>query len=124
MMFRYLLAVVLLILLSLFLSVIVVAETPAPAPEADVPAEPGDVVHYHPGAILAVDDAHAVGVLGPGGRGTFDHAGLFDSAVNSRLPESDVAPDPPTSRQPDSLRRDRRATSRRRDLGAQAFKRE
>src|SRR5437667_1830033 len=34
-----------------------------------------DVADHH-GAIMMVDDAHASGVLGPGGKGTVDHFGL------------------------------------------------
>ena len=36
-----------------------------------------DVLGRYPGAMLAVDDAHALGVLGTNGRGTFEHAGLY-----------------------------------------------
>ena len=34
------------------------------------------VLRNYPGATLLIDDAHAVGVLGPKGRGTYEHAGL------------------------------------------------
>lgn len=40
----------------------------------------------YPGAILAVDDAHAAGVLGENGRGTYEHAGLWDASVNAGQP--------------------------------------
>jgi 8-amino-7-oxononanoate synthase len=30
----------------------------------------------HPGSLLCIDDSHGVGVLGPNGRGSFDHFGL------------------------------------------------
>ncbi len=42
-----------------------------------------DVAAEYPGAILLLDDAHAIGVLGDHGRGTFEHAGLFSCGVNS-----------------------------------------
>ena len=35
-----------------------------------------------PGASLLIDDAHGLGVLGGRGRGTLEHAGLFNIAVN------------------------------------------
>jgi len=40
------------------------------------------VLAQHPGAALLVDDAHAVGVVGAKGRGTFEHEGLWDRGVN------------------------------------------
>jgi len=40
-------------------------------------AEYQDVLAEFPGAILLIDDAHAIGVLGENGRGTFEHAGLW-----------------------------------------------
>ena len=36
-----------------------------------------DALSHYPGAMLLVDDAHALGVLGANGRGTFEHAGLY-----------------------------------------------
>ncbi len=48
------------------------------APVADYLKVLGD----YPGAILSVDDAHALGVLGEHGRGTYEHAGLFGHGVN------------------------------------------
>ena len=46
-------------------------------------AEYRDVLRNYPGAIVCLDDAHAVGVLGAGGRGTYEHAGLMTPRVNS-----------------------------------------
>jgi 8-amino-7-oxononanoate synthase len=45
-----------------------------------------DVLAEYPGAILAIDDAHGLGVLGNEGRGTYEHAGLF-KGVNQSLPK-------------------------------------
>lgn len=45
-----------------------------------------DVLAEYPGAILAVDDAHGLGVLGKNGRGTYEHVGLLKS-VNGSLPK-------------------------------------
>lgn len=36
-------------------------------------------------AILMVDDAHATGVLGPGGRGTFEHYGLSPETIDIHM---------------------------------------
>ena len=48
-------------------------------------AEYRAVLDDYPGSILCIDDAHAMGVLGPNGRGTFEHAGLFGSSVNGEI---------------------------------------
>ncbi len=45
-----------------------------------------DVLAEYPGAILAMDDAHGLGVLGNNGRGTYEHVGLWKS-VNGALPQ-------------------------------------
>jgi 8-amino-7-oxononanoate synthase len=45
-------------------------------------AEYRAILRGYPGACLVIDDAHAVGVLGENGRGTFEHAGLLDARVN------------------------------------------
>ena len=50
-----------------------------------------DVLGDHPGAGLALDDAHAVGVLGEQGRGTFEHFKVDFAAVN----RDDTEPAPP-----------------------------
>lgn len=39
------------------------------------------VLEEYPGAILCVDDAHGLGVLGTGGRGTVEYAGLPEALV-------------------------------------------
>jgi len=44
------------------------------APVADY----ASILADYTGAVLLVDDAHGVGVLGENGRGTFEHAGQFD----------------------------------------------
>jgi len=45
-------------------------------------AEYCDILRAYPGSSLAIDDAHGLGVLGPNGRGTLEHAGLFERGVN------------------------------------------
>lgn len=50
--------------------------------------EYGNVLKEFPGAILLIDDAHGLGVLGADGRGTYQHAGLWGEHVN------DVSADP------------------------------
>jgi 7-keto-8-aminopelargonate synthetase-like enzyme len=44
------------------------------------------LLHRYDGSILIVDDAHGIGVLGRGGRGTLEHQAIFDSGVNSQTP--------------------------------------
>jgi len=61
------------------------------APLAEYRAVLGD----YPGSILAVDDAHGVGVLGKRGRGTLEHAGLFASGVNTSDAIGDSSLDAP-----------------------------
>jgi len=46
-------------------------------------AEYVKVLAEYPGATLVIDDAHAAGVLGDNGRGTYEHAGLWSAAVNA-----------------------------------------
>ncbi|MHC4178470.1 MAG: aminotransferase class I/II-fold pyridoxal phosphate-dependent enzyme, partial [Planctomycetota bacterium] len=53
-------------------------------------AEYRAVISDYPGSVLCVDDAHALGVLGVNGRGTLEHTGLFNSAVNSDMVNSDT----------------------------------
>ena len=50
-------------------------------------AEYCEILRRYPGSSLLVDDAHALGVLGEHGRGTFEHAGLFELGVNVDLPD-------------------------------------
>ena len=52
-------------------------------------AEYRELLREYPGSTLLVDDAHALGVLGENGRGTFEHAGLGGDGVNVRLPGGD-----------------------------------
>jgi 7-keto-8-aminopelargonate synthetase-like enzyme len=40
-------------------------------------AEYCEILANYPGSALSIDDAHALAVLGPRGRGTFEHAGLL-----------------------------------------------
>jgi len=40
------------------------------------------ILTEYPGSILAIDDAHAVGVLGEHGRGTYEYAGLLPDGGN------------------------------------------
>jgi 7-keto-8-aminopelargonate synthetase-like enzyme len=54
-------------------------------------AEYQAVLNDYPGAVLLIDDAHGLGVLGAGGRGTLEHAGVFDSSVND---DADAASGP------------------------------
>ena len=56
-------------------------------------AEYRDVLGEYPGAILLIDDAHAIGVLGENGRGTFEHAGLW-YAGGALADEQPVTPAP------------------------------
>ena len=44
-----------------------------------------DVLAEYPGAMMCVDDAHALGVLGENGRGSYEYAGLFDAGVNAHV---------------------------------------
>ena len=41
------------------------------------------VLAEYPGSVLAIDDSHAVGVLGEHGRGTYDYKGLLTSGGNT-----------------------------------------
>lgn len=55
-------------------------------------AEYLDVLSTYDGACLALDDAHAVAVLGENGRGSVEFAGRMDRRVNSTLAESPGGP--------------------------------
>ncbi len=61
------------------------------APLADYRALLAD----YPGSILAIDDAHGFGVLGDRGRGTLEHAGLFEEGVNRESVFTNTASSPP-----------------------------
>ena len=56
----------------------VFAAVGAPAPLADYHS----ILRAYRGAALLVDDSHGIGVLGEGGRGLLEHAGLFHEGVN------------------------------------------
>jgi 8-amino-7-oxononanoate synthase len=49
----------------------------------------------HSGAILLVDDAHGLAVLGAEGRGSLELAGVAPSRVNAHLPGDPTSPDSP-----------------------------
>jgi len=53
-----------------------------------------ELLREYPGSVMIVDDAHALGVLGDMGRGTFEHAGLYAAGVNVDLPRRN-RPDSP-----------------------------
>jgi 7-keto-8-aminopelargonate synthetase-like enzyme len=42
-----------------------------------------EILADYPGATLVLDDAHALGVLGENGRGTYEHFGLWSEHVNA-----------------------------------------
>jgi 8-amino-7-oxononanoate synthase len=46
-----------------------------------------DVLRDFPGAALCLDDCHAIGVLGDQGRGTYEHARVYERGVNISLAE-------------------------------------
>ena len=52
-------------------------------------AEYRELLQQYPGSAMIVDDAHALGVLGENGRGTFEHAGVYGDGVNVDLPGRD-----------------------------------
>ncbi|MFI5377868.1 MAG: aminotransferase class I/II-fold pyridoxal phosphate-dependent enzyme [Tepidisphaerales bacterium] len=52
--------------------------------------EYAEIARRHPGSAVLVDDAHAIGVLGENGRGTLEHLGLWDAAVNTDPERSTV----------------------------------
>jgi len=52
-------------------------------------AEYRTVLANYPEAILCIDDAHGLGVLGIEGRGTLEHAGLFGEGVNRQVAAQD-----------------------------------
>lgn len=45
-----------------------------------------DLLADYPGAGMHIDDAHAVGVLGENGRGTYEHSGRSASGINTVAP--------------------------------------
>ncbi|HUT95352.1 MAG TPA: pyridoxal phosphate-dependent aminotransferase family protein [Thermoguttaceae bacterium] len=45
-----------------------------------------EILRAYPGSSLVIDDAHGLGVLGQNGRGTLEHAGLFERGVNVDVP--------------------------------------
>ncbi len=45
-------------------------------------AEYYEILRGYPGSALSIDDAHGLAVLGPNGRGTFEHTGLIERGVN------------------------------------------
>lgn len=47
-----------------------------------------EVLCKYPGSAIVVDDAHALGVLGERGRGSYEHAGIDLSQVNTGKPSS------------------------------------
>ena len=49
----------------------------------------------YPGSGLSIDDAHGLAVLGPHGRGTFEHTGLFERGVNGGASDGGRAGDSP-----------------------------
>jgi 7-keto-8-aminopelargonate synthetase-like enzyme len=51
-----------------------------------------DVLSTYDGACLALDDAHALAVLGEHGRGTLEHANLFTRGINQSATESKNTP--------------------------------
>ena len=50
-------------------------------------AEYREILRRYPGSTLMIDDAHGLGVLGQNGRGTLEHAGLFQLGVNVDVPD-------------------------------------
>lgn len=53
------------------------------------------VLSEYPGAVLCLDDCHAVGVLGEHGRGTYEHFGLHQQGVNTHWGDSPDEPPRP-----------------------------
>lgn len=58
-------------------------------------AEYRAVLGEYPGAAMWLDDAHGLGVLGGGGRGTFEHAGLLEMGVNAAGGDQPARDGPP-----------------------------